>query len=400
MDELRLDPKVDYGHQLNATVWLLISVSAVFLFTRLYLKNCQNRGLWWDDYFLLGSWILLATQAGLVSHVVGLGYGRQVIPVENFPFLPIPVNILSTLLIIANLWGKTSFALTLLRIPERWMRVCVWFILISLTGSLVVSAVMVWISCLDFSLRGRCVPVDVSIRYNIFSCVFSATVDVVLAFLPWKFLWALEMSVKEKAGVVVAMSMGVFAGAAAGIKSATLPAVNDGTDPSKPPLPASVPLLVWGNAEAAICIMAASIPILRALARGNCRGPVPRGYETYEYGSAGMTESRFGHSTFSRTAVISLALPIQSPPASYPRNTEKNNVDEALTSGSPEPSLRCKATHLQAGGNKDGDNDSFEMTDYGHSRPQSTQSVNAMARPQSPLDFIGRDPAPQTRSRD
>ncbi|KAK4174463.1 hypothetical protein QBC36DRAFT_218389 [Triangularia setosa] len=378
MDQLRLDPTIDYGSQLNATVWLLISVSAVFLFIRLYLKKCQNRGLWWDDYFLMGSWVLLATQAGLVSHVVGLGYGRQVIPVENFPFFPIPVNILSTLLIIANLWGKTSFALTLLRIPERWMRACVWCILISLTGTLVVSAVMVWISCLDFKLRGRCVPVDVSIRYNIFSCVFSATIDVVLAFLPWKFLWALEMSVKEKVGVIIAMSMGVFAGAAAAI---------------------NVPLLIWGNAEAAICIMAASIPILRALARGNCRGPVPHGYEAYEYGSAGMTESRFRQSTFSRTAVMSLALPIHSPPALYSRQTsrkkETDNLDETLTSGSPEPSLTCKQKPIQINENEEDDTSSFEMTSYGQSRPQSLQSVYAASRPHSSLDFIGRDPAPR-----
>ncbi|KAK0663487.1 hypothetical protein QBC41DRAFT_359374 [Cercophora samala] len=385
MNQLRLDPKTDYGPQLNATVWLLISVSAVFLFTRLYLKNCQNRGLWWDDYFLLGSWVLLAAQAGLISDVVSLGYGRQVIAVENFPLFPIRVNVLSTFLIMANLWGKTSFALTLLRIPERWIRTSVWAILISLTGTLVVSAVMVWISCLDLKLKGRCVPVEVSLRYNIFSCVFSATVDVVLAFLPWKFLWALEMGMKEKVGVVIAMSMGVFAGAAAGIKSATLPAVSNGTDPT-----ASVPLLIWGNAEAAICIMAASIPILRALARGTCHGQVPHGYETYEYGSTGMSEPWFGQSRFSRTAVMSLALPIQSPPAlccqKASHNKDIGSLDEALTSGSPERSLTDK---------EDDDANSFEMTNYGQGRPQSPQSVHSTSRPQSPLDFVGRNPAPR-----
>lgn len=34
--------------------------------------------------------------------------------------------------------------------------------------------------------------------------------DVVLAFLPWKFIWSLRMSKKEKVGVVIAMSMGVL----------------------------------------------------------------------------------------------------------------------------------------------------------------------------------------------
>ena len=34
--------------------------------------------------------------------------------------------------------------------------------------------------------------------------------DVVLAFLPWKFIWSLQMSKKEKVGVVTAMSMGLL----------------------------------------------------------------------------------------------------------------------------------------------------------------------------------------------
>jgi hypothetical protein len=34
--------------------------------------------------------------------------------------------------------------------------------------------------------------------------------DVALAFLPWKYIWSLQMSKKEKAGVVLAMSMGVL----------------------------------------------------------------------------------------------------------------------------------------------------------------------------------------------
>ena len=34
--------------------------------------------------------------------------------------------------------------------------------------------------------------------------------DIGLAFLPWKYIWTLQMSMKEKIGVVVAMSMGVL----------------------------------------------------------------------------------------------------------------------------------------------------------------------------------------------
>lgn len=154
-----------------------------------------------------------------------------------------------------------------------------------------------------------------------------------------------------------------------------------------------MPLLIWGNAEAAICIMAASIPILRALARGTCRGQVPHGYETYEYRSAGMSEPRLARSTFSRTAVMSLALPIQSPPALYsqkaPHVKEADNLDDTLTSGSPVQSLTRKHK------SEEDDADSFEMTNYGQSRSQSPQSIHTTDRPQSPLDFVGRNPVPR-----
>ncbi|KXX73951.1 hypothetical protein MMYC01_208728 [Madurella mycetomatis] len=345
--------KADYGPQLNAVIWLLISVSAVFLFTRLYLKNCQNRGLWWDDWILLASWLALTAQAGLIAHVVGLGYGKQFIPLQNLPFFGLPVNILSTLLIIANLWGKTSFAVTLLRLPVRWIRICVWCILVSMTVTLTASVILVWVECSPFKLPRKCVPVEVSIKYNVFSCAYSALMDVVLAFLPWKWIWSLQMSTKEKAGVLIAMTMGVFAGAAAAVKSTTIPGIIGGD------ARASIPLLVWGNAEAAICVMAASIPILRFLARGKFRVPVPGGYETGQ--TMTMTESGFGMSASMRTQT----LPIQSPPTA--RRDNRDMPGQTLGHGS-------SAVIVPKSDDDSSDEDSIELANY-------------QGRPQSPIDF-------------
>lgn len=39
---------------------------------------------------------------------------------------------------------------------------------------------------------------------------YSAIMDVILAFLPWKLIWSLRMKLKEKIGVVLAMSLGVL----------------------------------------------------------------------------------------------------------------------------------------------------------------------------------------------
>jgi len=168
------DPFVNQGPQLNLVVWLLVSVSAVFLFTRLHLKHCQHRGLWWDDYALLAAWLCLAVEAGLNSYVISLGYGRQLIPPENLARFPLPIAVLSTLLILANLCGKVSFAMTLLRIPAPWMRWALCGIVLSLAGTLGASAVLVWAECPIFDpLREGCVTLEVAIPYNTFSCGMS-----------------------------------------------------------------------------------------------------------------------------------------------------------------------------------------------------------------------------------
>ena len=58
---------------------------------------------------------------------------------------------------------------------------------------------------------------------NIFSVAYSALMYFTLAFLPWKFLWNFQMKRGEKIGVGAALSIGVFAGVTAVIKTTKLP---------------------------------------------------------------------------------------------------------------------------------------------------------------------------------
>ena len=52
--------------------------------------------------------------------------------------------------------------------------------------------------------------------------------DLVLALLPWKLVWPLNMQRKEKIGAIVAMSMGVFAGITGIIKLSMTPRMKEG----------------------------------------------------------------------------------------------------------------------------------------------------------------------------
>lgn len=98
--------------------------------------------------------------------------------------------------------------------------------------------------------------------YGVFGGAYSGVIDIVLAFLSWSIVWRLQMKRKEKIGVAVAMSMGVFAGCAAFVKCSKLLLLLNGDFTYE-----GYNLVIWGASEVAITFMAASIPVLRVLVR-------------------------------------------------------------------------------------------------------------------------------------
>jgi hypothetical protein len=47
----------EYGQILTVVCWTLVTISAVFVFLRLYCKFKSRSGLWWDDYVAIASWV-------------------------------------------------------------------------------------------------------------------------------------------------------------------------------------------------------------------------------------------------------------------------------------------------------------------------------------------------------
>jgi len=129
--------------------------------------------------------------------------------------------------------------------------------------------------------------------------------------------------------------------------------------------------------------MAASIPILRALFRGNVGPGAPIGYQTGE--TSMMTESGAGNSglgTVNSMSYIQFHARIFSRQAASPPITQRQvnprsvSLDETLTSGSPEPGTKGHKN----GADKDdwSDEDSIELSNY------------QQARPHTPTDFTRR----------
>ncbi|KAK2015658.1 hypothetical protein LZ32DRAFT_602306 [Colletotrichum eremochloae] len=264
-------PHDNYGPRLLLAVWTLLCVSGGFIGLRIYCKVSRARALWLDDYVLVASWWSLLVLCAFVTIDVSYDFGKHNwdVALDNWPWLLLYANLGGSVSIIAAAWSKTSFALTLIRItresPESWMKRLIWFIILSVNIALGINVLFTWIQCSPIektwrsATPGTCWRKSIPVNYNIFAASYSGAMDIVLAILPWRILWGHTMTKKEKLGVLIAMSMGVFAGAVSFIKIPTLAAIAafDIID--------TVELVIWGAAESAVTIVAASIPILRAL---------------------------------------------------------------------------------------------------------------------------------------
>ncbi|KAK0717511.1 hypothetical protein B0T26DRAFT_710099 [Lasiosphaeria miniovina] len=260
----------DQGSKILATTWALTGLSAVFLAVRLFCKLRTKRRLWWDDYVLVLSWVMLLASIVLVTASVPKGLGKHVyaVPFENFAFLGITGNFTGTFSILAAMWSKTSFAVTLLRLVQGRTKAFVWFIIATVNILMGLNAIFLWVRCSPVQktwnpyVPGTCWDPQVYPIFGMFAAGYSAAMDFVLALLPWTVIWNLQMKRREKVGVALAMSMGIFAGATAVVKTTVIPTL------ASPDFTyVSAPLILWGAAESAVTIMAASIPVLRTLFR-------------------------------------------------------------------------------------------------------------------------------------
>jgi len=163
--------------------------------------------------------------------------------------------------VLAAVWSKTSFALTMLRLMQNWkMKTFIWFIIVSMNLAMYLTIIFTWLRCTPPAKMTQCIAPVPYTNYSIAAGAYSAAMDFVLAILPWPLIWGLQMKKKEKLGVAIAMSLGFFAGATAIMKCVSLPTMAKGDFTYD-----GAQLVIWGNAEVATTIMAASIPVLRVL---------------------------------------------------------------------------------------------------------------------------------------
>ncbi|ERT03314.1 hypothetical protein HMPREF1624_01625 [Sporothrix schenckii ATCC 58251] len=265
-------PHDDKRRSTLLSIWCLAALSLAFLVARLLCKLCTRRRLWWDDHVMVLAWAALAASVALSTWSIALGEGQHVWDVDpaHFGRLGLLGNLTGTFSILAAVWSKTSFALTLLRLLSGHprLRALLWLAIGSMNVAMGLNALFLWVRCAPVAktwnpaVPGTCWAPQVYPIYGIFAAGYSAVMDFVLALLPWKIVWQLQMRRPEKLGVAVAMSLGVVAGATAIVKTSQIPTLSSADFTF-----VMLPLVVWGAAESAVTIMAASIPVLRVLLR-------------------------------------------------------------------------------------------------------------------------------------
>lgn len=209
------------GPMMLAVCWSMTAIAALFLGARLYVKLTTHKRLWWDDHFLVASWFMLVAFSTAITFGLKDGLGIHFNSLKNSDVntageggLQLIVVVATVFSVIGASWSKTSFALTLLRITTGTMHYVIWFIVVSMNIVLTFNAILQFLWCQPASAAwsagkdGTCWSKSVIIYYSIAAAAYSATMDVLLAMVPWVVIMKLKMEMKEKIGVAVCMSLG------------------------------------------------------------------------------------------------------------------------------------------------------------------------------------------------
>ncbi len=121
--------------------------------------------------------LALVADAAFISACINIGFGRPLTQfnMNNLDIFLLYSNLAGTFSILAALWSKTSFAVTVLRISSGWFKALVWFIIITVNACLGVAIAITWAQCTPIDkvwhphLPGECWPKFIQIRYNIFT---------------------------------------------------------------------------------------------------------------------------------------------------------------------------------------------------------------------------------------
>ena len=162
--------------------------------------------------------VLLLAECAITQAGQLMGFGKRIpdIPPENLVTIALGSSIAASISCFASTLSKISFGVTLLRLTTGYVRGFVWFCIITLFLIMIPSSLSTWIACRpaakawNSSIEGTCWDPSRTVNYGYFNAAWCAAADFALALLPWYLIWGLQLRLREKVGVGIAMSMGVL----------------------------------------------------------------------------------------------------------------------------------------------------------------------------------------------
>ncbi|KAH9832785.1 integral membrane [Teratosphaeria destructans] len=208
---------VDPTVQLNAGIWTLWSGATAFLIARIWTKTRRGSGLWWDDYILIASWLVLTANDCLICAEYATGYVKPIW--GDRMHIMIIVSSCGTLIGLSL--TKTAFAVTLLKLTrgfKHWRKchAVLWFCIVTMCSYNFAKCVVEWGKVCDDKSYDKWYRLDFCLHHHVRNRfkengnIYNIVMDFVFAAYPWIITWNLSMTRQEKIGLCLTMSLGIL----------------------------------------------------------------------------------------------------------------------------------------------------------------------------------------------
>lgn len=256
--------------ELNAGLWSLFGGATIFLILRIWCKVTRRYGLWYDDYILLVSWVVLLANNTLIVWQFGNGYVLKDSTLKWDEHMRILINISSCGTLIGQAWTKTAFGVTLLRMTTKKQQWVLWFCIVSMNLFMFVKILFQWAQICDkdgyqqYWRLNFCINWRVREEFKEGGNVYNIIMDFVFAMFPWLITRKLEMRRAEKIGLCATMSLGMIVAIVSAIRVGWK---DEGNDRDEYYFFRNGVSQVWYSSEIAGTIIVQCIPILRPILR-------------------------------------------------------------------------------------------------------------------------------------
>ncbi|KAI0005242.1 hypothetical protein F4779DRAFT_598479 [Xylariaceae sp. FL0662B] len=284
----------DYGVLADKSCWAMFAITAVIIGLRLfcrgyYFRTGKSGGIGLDDCITVLCLAVFLVTCILITIGSHYGLGRHVydVPPEDLSEALRWNVIISSVLIWTFSMPKFAYIATLKRILNYGLKTTILFWGLALTSQACILATSVWwwhqCSPVEYgwdrvNVKGHCADVSVLANLGYLSSAYSAFLDIFFALYPVPFIMRLNMPLKSRVTVSIAMGLGVMACAVSIYKLVIFEQIFTilKTDPTYP-----VPYLdILGVAEGFILLICTSLPTLGPAYRA------VRGKFTDKYGSS------------------------------------------------------------------------------------------------------------------